>query len=123
MACTFLSLRLCSAIDLQFSSMSQTGSFRPRVPSAVRKHARRGLAKNLRSSSTAAGESLREQQVGHTVYKNSVYNGSSEDPCALVKRSCGYRRPKTLEGVDYKESFSVCTTLHGAKNNGLLMKR
>ena len=44
--------------------MSGIGSFRPRVPSAVRKHARRDLAKKARSSNSAAGDSLREQQVG-----------------------------------------------------------
>lgn len=50
--------------------MSGIGSFRPRVPSAVRKHARRDLAKKARSSNSAAGDSLREQQVGAiTVYE------------------------------------------------------
>ena len=43
--------------------MSGVGAFRPRVPSAVRKHARRDLAKKARASSTALGETFREQQV------------------------------------------------------------
>ena len=47
--------------------MSASGSFRPRVPSAVRKHARRDLAKKARSSGNA-GDSIREQQVSLTTF-------------------------------------------------------
>ena len=47
-----------------------SGTFRPRVPSAVRKHARKDLAKKARSSTNAAGESLREQQVWQPVNIN-----------------------------------------------------
>lgn len=48
----------------------QSGSFQPRVQSAVRRHPRRDLV-NKRVSTTQTGETLREKQVSSPTFSLS----------------------------------------------------
>ena len=101
------------------SGTQLSGYFRPRVPSAVRKHARRDLAKKARSSANAAGESLREQQV------LNLYSQWQHKLCRLcmnLYKNCeapeiNFSQPDNLKVVISKECPpTVCNTWPGAKN-------